>query len=254
MKKSAIRTMKGDVLVDERLLALQRILTSKTFSGCETSQQILRFIVEKSIAERIDEIKEYTIATEVLGRPKEFNSKDDNIVRVQAHRLRKKLDEYYRGEGAQDPLQIYIPRGHYYPQYLKPQLDRLPQSRQLSHEPLLNGQDAAEIPVAVPSPDPKSPRYAKVFTWRWLALALIVSNLLLIIYNFAGSSWKSQPDTSTGLARSLAALWQPFIAKGKPPLIVYSNALFLMSEQGDLYRYYANTSPSLSMGARVPSL
>jgi hypothetical protein len=268
MKKSSIRTMKGDLLVDERLLALQQILQSKTFSGCETIQQILRFIVEKSIADRIGEIKEYTIATEVLGRPKEFNSKDDNIVRVQVHRLRKKLDEYYKGEGARDQVQIFIPRGHYYPQYLKPQLDPLPQSLQLPQIaqlpqlpqlPQSNGQETSDIEsattAAITNSGAKPARYSMIFTWQGLAIALIVLNLSLIAYLFIRSGRESQPGASTQLARSLAPVWQPFISTGNnPPLIVFSNALFLMSEQGDLYRYYAETNHSLSMGAQVPSL
>jgi hypothetical protein len=108
----------SDTTADERLLALERVLQSKTFSECETLRQILKFIVERSVAERADEIKEYTIATEVLGRSSDFSSKADNIVRVQAARLRKKLAEYYNGEGAQDPVHIFIARGHYYPEYL----------------------------------------------------------------------------------------------------------------------------------------
>jgi hypothetical protein len=261
MKKSSIRTMKGDLLVDERLLALQQILQSKTFSSCETIQQILRFIVEKSIAERIGEIKEYTIATEVLGRPKEFNSKDDNIVRVQVHRLRKKLDEYYKGEGARDQVQIFIPRGHYYPQYVRPHLDQLPelpQPVQLTQVPQPNGREAADIEstttAAMTNSDIKPARYTMIMTWQGLAIALIVLNLSLIAYHFIRSRRESQPGVSTQLASSLAPLWQHFISTGNPPLIVYSNALFLMSEQGDLYRYYAETSHSLSMGAQVPSL
>ncbi len=96
--------VRSDTAADERLLALQRVLQSKTFSESETLRQILKFIVERSVAERADEIKEYTIATEVLGRSSDFSSKADNIVRVQAARLRKKLAEYYNEEGAQDPI------------------------------------------------------------------------------------------------------------------------------------------------------
>ncbi|MBO0801235.1 MAG: hypothetical protein J2P31_20640, partial [Blastocatellia bacterium] len=222
MKKSAIRTMKGDLLVDERLVALQQILKSKTFSGCETSQHILRFIVEKSIAERIDEIKEYTIATEVLGRPKEFNSKDDNIVRVQVHRLRKKIDEYYKGEGARDPIQIFIPRGHYYPQYLKPQFDPQPLSPQPAQEAASSGPSSeAAATAAIPIPNHSRSRYARIFSWKRLALVLFVSHFLLITYHFTSSGREIPAAASPSLARSLEPLWQPFIANGKQPLIVY---------------------------------
>src|SRR5262245_223060 len=204
MKKSAIRTIKGGVLVDERLLALQQILQSKTFSGCETILQILRFIVEKSIADRVDEIKEYTIATEVLGRAKEFNSKDDNIVRVQVHRLRKKLDEYYKGEGARDPLQIFIPRGHYYPQYLRPQIDQQPSSAQSAQESSANGHAVdleKAMPAAPAAPAARTPRASKILTWQGLALAMIGLNIALITYHFISSRWDVQPNPR--LAKSL---------------------------------------------------
>jgi hypothetical protein len=222
-------------------MALQRILQSKTFATCETMRHILKFIVEKSLAERADEIKEYTIATEVLGRSPAFNSKEDNIVRVQVHRLRKKLDEYYSGEGAQDPLRIFIPRGHYYPDYLA--------------APLVERPTAGVASAPLPAPEPQRAALPRAINWRWLALGLLALNLGLGGYLLwharanAGASKEPAP-----LARSLAPLWQSFIATNQPPLIVYSNALFLMSEQGDLYRYYADTSHSLAMGAQVPSL
>src|SRR5256885_3659526 len=38
------------------------------------------------------QIKEYNIAVEALGRAPDFDQKKDSIVRVEAHRLRKRLD------------------------------------------------------------------------------------------------------------------------------------------------------------------
>src|SRR5262249_1048981 len=72
-----------------------------------------------------------------------------------------------------------------------------------------------------------------------------------ILWPFGFSA--DSPKAST-LAKALALLWQPFVSSSQPPLIVYSNALFLMSEPGDLYRYYTDTNHSLAMGAKVPSL
>src|SRR2546426_6819371 len=114
---SSVSEAQEDLAVDERLLALQRVLQSKTFCNAGSMRHFLKFIVEKSVAGRVDEIKEYTIATEVLGRSYDFDPKSDNIVRVQAHRLRKKLDEYYGQEGIDNPIRISIPSGHYYPEY-----------------------------------------------------------------------------------------------------------------------------------------
>lgn len=235
--------VRSDTAADERLLELQRVLQSKTFSECETLRQILKFIVERSVAERADEIKEYTIATEVLGRSSDFSSKADNIVRVQAARLRKKLAEYYNGEGAQDPLHIFIARGHYYPGYLTPPL---------AVQPTVNS-SASQAEQAV-TPNPWPAKLSAALNWRSLALGLSILNLALLThipwpFKLSADSPKSPP-----LAKALALLWQPFVSSNQPPIIVYSNALFLMSEPGDLYRYYTDTSHSLAMGAQVPSL
>src|ERR1039458_5099427 len=100
-----------------KVLTLNCVLNSKTLSGSQASRQILKFIVEKSLAGCADEIKEYTIATQALGRPEDFDPRADNIVRVQVQRLRKKLEDYYRDEGTNDPMRIVIPLGHYHAEF-----------------------------------------------------------------------------------------------------------------------------------------
>jgi len=62
-----------------------------------------------------DQIKEYSLAVDVFGRPDTFDQDADSIVRVQVNRLRKRLAEFYSGEGAGHPLHISIPVGHYVP-------------------------------------------------------------------------------------------------------------------------------------------
>jgi hypothetical protein len=62
-----------------------------------------------------DRIKEYSIALDVFGRSDTFDQDIDSIVRVQANRLRKRLAEYYSGDGAEHPLHITIPVGQYVP-------------------------------------------------------------------------------------------------------------------------------------------
>jgi len=62
-----------------------------------------------------DKVKEYSIALEVFGRKDSFDQDNDSIVRVEANRLRKRLAEYYAGEGAGHALRIVIPVGQYVP-------------------------------------------------------------------------------------------------------------------------------------------
>lgn len=113
------RNMSADkkALQIEVSAALEKVLRSKTFSRADSIRQILKYIVEKGINGNADNIKEYSIATEGLGRAPDFDPKADSIVRIQVQRLRKRLEEYYSDEGAADPVRIEIPAGHYVPTF-----------------------------------------------------------------------------------------------------------------------------------------
>jgi hypothetical protein len=77
---------------------------------------LLRYLDEKASQGKSDEINEYNIAIEVFGRSKtSFDASKDAIARVEAHRLRKWLKEYYRAEGKQHSIVISLPTGSYVP-------------------------------------------------------------------------------------------------------------------------------------------
>src|ERR1044072_3869372 len=78
---------------------LARILTSDTFAGATRSSQLLRYLVEQTLAGGAERLKEYTIATEGLGRSADFAPRTDTIVRAEASRLRSRLELYYASEG-----------------------------------------------------------------------------------------------------------------------------------------------------------
>src|SRR5580698_10545956 len=96
---------------------VRRILHSATFRNATTLQQLLQFLAAKTTTGSNDVLKEYTIGVEALGRKQDFDPKIDPIVRVQSHRLRLKLKEYYDVEGRHDPVLIQIPKGHYLPTF-----------------------------------------------------------------------------------------------------------------------------------------
>lgn len=94
---------------------LQRIVGSPAFAKADRLRAFLRFVVEKTLAGQQDTIKEYSIALEVCGRAATFDPKTDPIVRVDANRLRARLDAYYRLEGRDDRIRIQLPKGSYVP-------------------------------------------------------------------------------------------------------------------------------------------
>lgn len=98
---------------DERWETIQRIASSVNFRTSPRLRQFLIYIAERSLAGRVDEIKEYEIGWNVFGRRADYNTLEDSIVRSSARQLRKKLAEYYGSEGREEAWLVEIPKGHY---------------------------------------------------------------------------------------------------------------------------------------------
>lgn len=96
---------------------LQAVVQSPLFARSPTLCHLLSYLCEKTFAGETDQIKEYSVALDVFDRLDSFDQDTDSIVRVQANRLRKRLAEYYVGDGAGHSLHITIPVGQYVPQF-----------------------------------------------------------------------------------------------------------------------------------------
>lgn len=80
---------------------------------------LLQYIGDKFFSGQIDQLNEYNIATEVLGRSKTvFNAGEDAIARVETHRLRKRLAAFYASEGRDHSIQVTLPAGSYVPVFI----------------------------------------------------------------------------------------------------------------------------------------
>ena len=102
----------GDVRAE-----LERVLASRGFINAGRLSRLLRHSVEKTLAGQADELKEYSVGIEVFDRDDKYDPRVDSIVRVEAGRLRSRLEEYYGTEGAGDPVRISLPRGAYAAQF-----------------------------------------------------------------------------------------------------------------------------------------
>ncbi len=97
---------------------LESVLTSGVLGRTNNLVRLLSFVCEKYFEGKIDDVKEYSIAVQALGRSDDFDPQVDTIVRVTAHALRKRLEDFYRTGGAQHAVQICLPPGHYTPKFL----------------------------------------------------------------------------------------------------------------------------------------
>jgi hypothetical protein len=96
---------------------LRSILTSPRFRKSPRLTKLLRYICTSALVEEAEQITEYTIALDVLGKTESFKEGKDAIVRVEVHRLRKRLAEFYEDEGNSHRVRIVIPTGKYAPQF-----------------------------------------------------------------------------------------------------------------------------------------
>jgi tetratricopeptide (TPR) repeat protein len=99
---------------------LARILASRVFLNVDRLKRFLEFIVNETLENRGDQLKEYPIGIEVFEKDSSFDSRTDPIVRVQARRLRARLSLYYAQEGVGSPVIIHVPKGSYTPVFLTP--------------------------------------------------------------------------------------------------------------------------------------
>jgi Tol biopolymer transport system component len=93
--------------------ALSRVLQSKQFRGSPRLQAFLRYTVEHTLDGNLADLKEVCIGVAIFGKPPSYDPKTEPIVRVEARRLRLRLEEYYAAEGQADPLRILLPKGGY---------------------------------------------------------------------------------------------------------------------------------------------
>lgn len=96
---------------------LEHILASAAFRSSQRCCDFLRCVVAHTLDGA--ELKERTIGAEVFGRPPDYDTGADSIVRVKATELRKRLAQYYQEAGAR-PVHIDLPAGSYAPEFRFP--------------------------------------------------------------------------------------------------------------------------------------
>jgi len=96
---------------------VDRILQSGPLARVNRTRKLFQYIVDQTLSGSSKRLKQYSIATEALGRGADFDPDTDPIVRLEASKLRRALDDYYLRAGANDPVRISVPKGSYAPMF-----------------------------------------------------------------------------------------------------------------------------------------
>lgn len=120
-ERAEVRTT-GEVSADEEKLPAMwewqlacKVATCKGLSKSDLLPRFLLYVCRESLLGRERQITEQRIGIQIFNRPANYNPGEDNIVRSYARLLRKRLDAYFDGEGSNEPMRIFIPRGGYVP-------------------------------------------------------------------------------------------------------------------------------------------
>ena len=204
---------------EEKLEQLERLLGSRILQGSESLRAFLRFVVTKAVDNQDASLKEYTIATEVFGRSNNYDSRSDSVVRVQAGRLRTKLQEYYATEGKHDRILIDLPKGHYAPTF--------------SYIEGTNGSTASEslAPEIAAIPIKQPATKAKWAGVAIAALALLAFALGALAFNYKSDASRLKDSLASKTiqpaeVQAASPLWGDFFHSPEPVLVAFSNALF----------------------------
>ena len=209
---------------DLRWELAQRIVESPYLIGSARLRDFLLHVTACAIREAPEEATEQQIGIQVFQRPPGFNSSEDSIVRSQARLLRRKLAAYFKAEGASEPLIIEIPKGHYLPVFLPSQ--RVGFDRESSDE---DAEEINEAPVSGLAGGRKAASQLGWVTLAGLGLAMMFCLCLSVALR-----WQKQ----VAIVKPVKQLWAPFLV-GDPPLVIYSNALFVGDAKNGM-RYAAN--------------
>ncbi len=213
--------------VDSNKQELQRVLASHLFMEAPGQCKLLAYLAEKTFDGTADNLKEYSIGIELFSKPESYSPQADPSVRVQTSRLRSRLEEYYRTEGANSDIVIRLPKGTF-----KLAFER----RRGDHE----------LPGDATEGSKLSSLYVRVkrFPWRrWgggTTLLILLSGL--IYQSFLVRQLKQEVQQSKP-APHVARLWQPLLASSRPLALVVGMPLWIRL-RGGYYRHISVSSPA----------
>ncbi len=220
MKEASATPVVRSAPADPRWELVQRVAESAYFCKGPKLRAFLLYVCENALLGRLENVTAQLIGCKVFGRRPEYDLNDDNIVRVEARELRKRLEAYFAAEGRDEPVIIEIPKGTYVPVFR-------PREQTAAPEPLEASAAAAEAPVE----EPEAPKRGRRLAIGALAAAFLLvtataawlarENLLLRGHEPGAASGKYSfyPELlgSLGLTRGRETL----LVLSNPPVLVY---------------------------------
>jgi hypothetical protein len=207
---------------------LHELMESAPFRGSQQCRSFLSYVVTHTLSGDEGSLRERVIGNSVFGRPPDYDTGDDPVVRIRASEVRKRLAQSYQSRDRQPDVTIQIPSGSYRAVFFWGRSEVAPQEGLLLEDPhtFLLQEDPvpqASQPATLDAPPPTT---ANIRTTRWLIPVMAAIALVGIVGTVIHDYGQNRPE------RELSLFWQPFLKNPKPVLIsVGSNAVYRLSDQ-----------------------
>ena len=181
---------------------LEQLLSSPLFHSSKRYPSFLRFVVARVLAGQTDQLKERILGVEIFGRPADYDTNADPIVRVTAAEIRKRIEQYYHDPKHVQEIRFSLPSGSYAPQFSWPghPLGLVGTSADLPG----HGSDTTVLPPSAGSPAAQGIPSER----RKLVLAIA----LMVVVIVSSALWFiTRPPV-------LKVFWEPFINSPEPLL------------------------------------
>lgn len=185
---------------------VERIIQNKNLRLSEVQRRLLTYLVEKSLAGEADDLKEYTIGVDAFGKPPSYDPRQESVVRMHVARLRQKLADYYRTEGATDPVLLDLPKGGF--------------KMVFATRPAL----AVAEPEAVPAmAEARSPWFR---SRTLLAAGLILALGAVIVWASRWRTARAALEAPSSWPPELLQLWEPLLSPARPLVVCIATPSF----------------------------
>lgn len=207
---------------------MEEILHSAPFRTSKQCQDMLRYVVEHSLRQEQESLRERVIGTHVFGRSHDYETSDDPVVRVRAADIRKRLAQYYQSAAPSGTrVRIEIPSGSYRANFEFIQQESIAPTavHEIDHASVLPAPAqpqpiAAVLAIAEAPREMPHPNYRKRTIWTVAALLAIVL-----------PGWFSFREFYASPQSALDLFWAPVVGNPKPVLIYGgANAVYRLSD------------------------
>jgi hypothetical protein len=220
---------------------VDRLLQSASFRDTPSSRRLLEYIAARSLEGNQNNLKEFTIGVEVLGRRADFDPKTDTIVRVQVRRLRQKINQYYVTEGVNDPIIIAIPKGSYAAEFSRRGTGSLVENPAEDDNPT---SDAVSFSDSLRSLNDEaiSPHWADRTSLpgepfaRYRRSTVVLISAVAVVIGCLSGYWLAQRQRLSA-PTPVEQLWSAMLKGDDSPIIGYPDAVFLLDGASNMFQF-----------------